>query len=114
MLRNRSQVSSSNSQSSTGHNNNNDDTDGHDEDTVFGDDDLREKKSSKKSGVAGAAAAPFKPIINFVKERRAINSTKAVLSVLLLMVAAVASMGFSWLVEREERLEFENEVRCFK
>lgn len=114
MLRNRSQVSSSNSQSSSGHENNNDDTDGHDEDTVFGDDDLREKKSRKGGAAGGVVAAPFKPIINFVKERRAINSTKAVLSVLLLMVAAVASLGFSWLVEREEQLEFENEVRCLK
>ena len=113
MLRNRSQASSSSSQSSgSGHNNNNDDTDGHDEDTVFGDDDLREKKSSRKGGAAGGVvAAPFKPIINFVKERRAINSTKGVLSVLLLMIAVVASMGFSWLVEREERIAFEDEVR---
>ena len=78
--------------------------------TVFGDDESR-TPSSRGGGAKAVVAAPFKPIINFVKEKQAISTTKAALSVLLLIFAALASFGFAWLVEREERIRFENEVR---
>ena len=77
--------------------------------TVFGDDESR--TPSRSGGAKAVVAAPFKPIINFVKEKQAISTTKAALSVLLLIFAALASFGFAWLVEREERIRFENEVR---